>query len=216
MAMNCKKFVLAAGLFVGFWSAVQAQSVTLVDAIDVVREAPTVSRSDYVYEPIVTRHSRIPSGLYKSGIIFVADQLERNVAPEEKKKSTVITSFTSLDNLVDTSAFGRLVGENLMHELYVRGWQINDIRLSRDLIINGEGEFAMSRDIKRLRSSVPAANIVTGSYTTSADGILLSVRVIDFETGQVISSAETRFKGDPFLASLINKPRPNPMVKLAN
>jgi TolB-like protein len=104
-----------------------------------------------------------------------------------------------------------------MHELYVRGWQINDIRVARDLIINTEGEMVMSRDIKRLRTMVPAANIVTGSYTTSADGILLSVRVIDFESGQVISSAETRFKGDAFLSNLVGiKPKPAPLVRLAN
>ncbi len=214
--MKFKNLVLVAGWLAGFVPLVQAQGVVQVDAVQIVREEPAVSRSAYAYEPIVTRHSQIPSGLYKSGIIFVADQLERNVAPEEKKKSTVITSFSNLDNLLETSAFGRLVGENLMHELYVRGWQINDIRLARDLIVNAEGEFAVSRDIKRLRSVVPAANIVTGSYTTSVDGILLSVRVIDFETGQVISSAETRFKGDSFMAGLINKPRSNPMVKLAN
>lgn len=194
-----------------------AQTVMKTDSLNPVPETATVTRSPYTYDPIVTRHSHIPSGIYKSGIIFIADQLERNIDPEEKKKSTVITSFASLDNLSETSAFGRLVGENLMHELYVRGWQINDIRVARDLIINTEGEMVMSRDIKRLRTMVPAANIVTGSYTTSADGILLSVRVIDFESGQVISSAETRFKGDAFLANLVGiKPKPAPLVRLAN
>lgn len=168
------------------------------------------------YEPITSNYSTLPSGIFKSGIIFLADQLERNVDPAEKKKSTIVTSFATLDDLAETSAFGRLVGEHLMHELQIRGWAVNDIRLTSDIIINQSGEFTLSRDIKRLRGVVPAANVVTGSYTTSADGVLLSVRVIDFTTGQLTSSAETRFKLDAFMASLIYKPRPVPVVKLTN
>ena len=215
MGMNTKN-LLSAGLLLGVAALASAQSLTKIDATEPVREEPTVTRSNYRYEPIVTRHSDSAAGLYRSGIIFIADQLERNVDPQEKSRPTVVSTFASLDSLTETSAFGRLVGEHLMHELYVRGWQINDIRLSRELIIGADGELAVSRDIKRLRSSVPAANIVTGSYTMSSDGILLSVRVIDFGTGQVISSAETRFKGDPFLASLVGKPRQAPQVRLAN
>ena len=210
------KNLCGACLLAGAGVLAQAQGVTKIDTIEPVREEPAVTRSNYRYEPIVTRHSDSAVGLYRSGIIFIADQLERNVDPQEKTRPTVVSSFASLDNLTETSAFGRLVGEHLMHELYVRGWQINDIRLSRELIIGADGELAVSRDIKRLRSSVPAANIVTGSYTTSSDGILLSVRVIDFGTGQVISSAETRFKGDPFLAGLVSRPRQAPQVRLSN
>ena len=214
--MKIHPIVLTACLLGSLAVTAQAQSVTKVDSVDMLREAPFVNRANYQYEPIVIRHSNTPSGLYKSGIIFIADQLERKVDPQEKTRSTVVTSFASLDNLQETSAFGRLVGENLSHELHVRGWQINDIRLSRDLIVNADGELGMSRDIKRLRAAVPAANVVTGSYTTSVDGILLSVRVVDFATGQLISSAETRFKGDAFLSSLINKPRSAPLIKISN
>ena len=84
--------------------AVQAQSVTQVDSNDIVCEAPFVNRARYHYGPIVTRHSNTPSGVYKSGIIFLADQLERNVDPQEKTRPMVVTSFASLDNLQETSA----------------------------------------------------------------------------------------------------------------
>lgn len=168
------------------------------------------------YEPITTNYSSISSGIYKSGIIFLADQIERNVDPDEKKRSTVITSFANLDDLSETSAFGRMVGEHLAHELVVRGWIVNDIRLSRDLIINASGEFLLSRDLNRLRSTVPAANIVTGTYTATGNDILLSARVVNFSTGRITSSAETRFKIDGFIANLIYKPRQTPIIKLSN
>lgn len=201
-----QKLFWTAGLF-GLSIAAQAQQAA-------GNQAPAPGRA--ANDALVTWHSQQPSGIYRSGIIFIADQLERNIDPDEKTKATVVTSIASLDNLSETSAFGRLVAEHLMHELYVRGWQVNDIRLARELVINSEGELGMSRDIKRLRSSIPAANIVTGTYTVSGDGILLSVRVVDYVTGQVISSAETRMKGDFFLAGLVRPSRQAPQVKLSN
>lgn len=196
--------------------AAQAQSITQHNSDLYIRKHSVIIKNQTAYEPIVSTYSSIPSGIYKSGLIFLADQLERNVDLSEKKRPTVVTSFARLDDLSETSSFGRLVGEHLMHELYIRGWAINDIRLTNNVTINEMGEFSLSRDIKRLRSAVPAANIVTGTYTTSADGVLLSVRVIDFATGQLISSAETRFQLDEFMASLVYKPRPIPIIKLTN
>ncbi len=201
-----KQLFWGAGLL-GLSLAAQAQTIA-------GNQMPAPGRTPN--DALVTWNSQLPSGIYRSGIIFIADQLERNIDPTEKSKATVVTSIASLDNLSETSAFGRLVAEHLMHELYVRGWQVNDIRLARELVINADGELGMSRDIKRLRSSIPAANIVTGSYTVSADGVLLSVRVVDYITGQVISSAETRLKGDAFLAGLVRQPRQAPQVKLSN
>jgi len=197
-------------------TAVFAQPVVTVDPTIVANHNSLLIRNQPNYEPITSTYSASPSGVFNSGIIFLADQLERNVDPADKKKPTVVTSFATLDDLTETSAFGRLVGEHLMHELQIRGWTVNDIRLTNDLIINSSGEFSLSRDIKRLRSSVPAANVVTGTYTTSSDGVMLSVRVVDFSTGQLTSTAETRFKIDQFMNSLLFKPRPVPVIKLAN
>ena len=75
----------------------------------------------------------------------------------------------------------------------------------------GDETFMSAEDLRNYMTEMQMAKA-----TTSVDGILLSVRVIDFATGQLISSAETRFKGDAFLASLINKPRSAPLIKISN
>jgi len=41
------------------------------------------------------------------------------------------------------------------------------------LIINGSGEFSLSRDLKRIRELTPAVNVVTGTYTSTREGVLL-------------------------------------------
>lgn len=199
-----------------FWGSSYAQPIVTVDPGVVNYSTPLISRDEASYNAITSTYSATQSGLYRSGVIFIADQLERNIDSSKKRLATVVTSFSNLDNLAETSPLGRLVGEHLLHELLVRGWAVSDVRIAKELTINRDGELAMSRDTNRLRSIVPAENVVTGSYSVTNDGVLLSVRVVDFATGLIISSAETRLKIDAFVGRLVFKPREVPIIKITN
>jgi TolB-like protein len=167
-----------------------------------------------MYDPIVIQRSWSGAGIFNSGVIFIADQIDRNIDPEIRRRPTVITSFANLNNLGESSNLGRLVGEHMMHELQVRGWNVADIRVTKDLIINDSGEFSLSRDIKLLREAFPLSNVVTGTYSVTGEGVLMSIRVIDSASGRVVSTAQTRFMRDAFIASLIERPVVYPTVRL--
>jgi TolB-like protein len=198
------------------FSAATAQPVIEADNTIVSIRSATLIPNAYRYEPILSQPSAIPSGLFNSGVIFIAEQIDRNISQDDRQLATVVNSIVDLNNLAETSAFGRLVGEHLIHELQVRGWPVSDIRLSKNLIINDSGEFSLSRDLRRLRDLMPAANVVTGTYTATKDGILLNIRVINLETGRIVSSAQTRFVRDRFMASLVDKAPVIPNVKVVN
>jgi len=166
------------------------------------------------FEPISNVISSSGAGMFNAGLIFLADQLDRNSTVDVRKRVTVISSFANLNDLGESSSFGRLVGENLLHEMQVRNWAVSDLRLSRSLVINEAGEFSLSRDIKRVRETLPAGQVLTGTYTDTADGVLLSARIIDLATGEVVSTAQTRFVRDRFVAGLIDKPRALPLIAL--
>ena len=201
--------------FVGA-STTTAQPIVEVNSAITNQRINQLVPNSYRYEPILSIASRAPSGIFNSGVIFLGEQIDRSIASDTRTRPTIITSFADLNNLGDTTHFGRLVGENLMHELQIKGWSVTDVRLTRDLIINTAGEFSLSRDIKRLRETMPAANVVTGTYSSTSDGVLLNVRVLDLNTGQVVGSAQTRFVKDAFLSSMIDAPKPPPTVKLTN
>lgn len=166
------------------------------------------------FEAIPNVISGSGAGVFNSGLIFLADQLDRNATVDVRKRVTVITSFANLNDLGESSNFGRLVGENMLHEMQVRNWAVSDLRLSRSLVINEAGEFSLSRDIKRVREALPAGQVLTGTYTDTADGVLLSARIIDLSTGEVVSTAQTRFVRDRFVTGLIEKPRALPVIAL--
>lgn len=198
------------------FAAATAQPVIEADNTIVSLRSATLVPNAYRYEPILNQPSSIPSGLFNAGVIFIAEQIDRNVSLDDRQLPTVVNSIVDLNNLAETSAFGRLVGEHLIHELQVRGWPVSDIRLSKNLIINDSGEFSLSRDLRRLRDLMPAANVVTGTYTATKDGVLLNIRVLNLETGRIVSSAQTRFVRDRFLASLVDKAPVIPNVKVVN
>jgi len=195
------------------WSAVAAPIVKDETAI-LTNRTGDLTRHYTPYEPIVIQHSTSPSGVFNAGMMFLTEQIERNSHPDARVRPTVITSFANLSDLGETSHLGRLMGEHFMHQLQIRGWNVTDVRMTRELIINEEGEFSLSRELKRLRGSYSAANVVTGTYTVTMDGVLINVRVLDLASGQVVSTAQTRFLRDKFISSLVDKPRPAPVVQL--
>jgi len=208
------KFLL---VFLLVWAGIaSAQPVIEADSAILSYRGVALAPNSYRYEPILIQPSVTPSGQFNSGLIFIAEQIDRNVSPEDRQLPTVFNAIVNLNDLSETSPFGRLVGEHLIHELQVRGWPVSDIRLSKDLIINGSGEFSLSRDLKRIRELTPAVNVVTGTYTSTRDGVLLNIRVLNLETGRIVSSAQTRLFRDKFLAALIDKPIVIPNVRITN
>lgn len=197
-------------------SGVRAQTVVDANVPTVVDRAKFFALPATPFQPIVPRRADSPAGIFNSGVIFLADQLDRNKVDELSSKPIIVASFSSLDNLAETTSFGRLIGEHLIHELTVRGWRVIDLRLTKSVIVNPQGEFSLSRDLNRLRDSFPVASILVGTYSRTSDGVVVSARVIDLESGKVQTSAQSRFIGDRFVQHLVSIPVVYPAIKIGN
>jgi len=161
--------------------------------------------------PLKIINSRTPTGNLNSLIIFLADQLERNVDMKYIQNPVVITSFPNLDKMKETSNLGRLISESLMHELQIRRWSVIDVRLVKDIIINEEGEFSISRDIRKLRDSYKISGVVTGTYSFTNDSIIINARAIDIDTGIVKSSGQVAVPIDGIESLLFSSQALQPM-----
>lgn len=145
-------------------------------------------------------------------MIFLADQLVRNNDRNRLANTVIITSFTNLNKLTETTSFGRLIAENLMHELQVRKWQVYEIRLSNNITIDDSGEFILSRDINALKDQYKVGGIVTGTYSSVEGDILVNARVIDMNSGMLLSSAQAHFPANWLTdALLVNEDNVKPM-----
>ncbi len=156
-----------------------------------------------VEEPLGIQRSQTPVGRFNSEVIFLADQIERNADRKSLDNTFVVTSITNLNNLSETTSFGRLLSENLIHELQVRKWKVFEVRLTKDIIVNNTGEFSLSRDIQKIRDVYKIGGIVAGTYSIAEGNIIINVRVVDINSGIIASSGQIRMPVDWFTESLL-------------
>jgi TolB-like protein len=142
------------------------------------------------YVPLYITHSNNPTGNLNSMLIFLADQLERNVDSKYFSQPTIVTTFANLDNLKKTSSFGRLLAESLTHELQVRKWRVVEIRMAKSIIMNQSGEFSMTRETNKIRGAHKVRAIVTGTYSFTDDCVVVNAKVLNVDTGIILSSGQ--------------------------
>lgn len=156
-----------------------------------------------VSEPIGVQDSGSTVGRFNARMIFLADQIERNADRKSLSNTFIVTSFVNLNKLSETTPFGRLVAENIIHELQVRKWQVFEVRLTKDIVINESGEFSLSRDIMKLRDQYKIGGIVAGTYSVSGGHVIVNSRVIDINTGLVVSSGQIHLPVNWFTDELL-------------
>ena len=130
-------------------------------------------------------------------IIDIADQLKRSNKLKLKDTGTIaITTFVDLNKFDKTTHFGRILGESMFNELFVRGFNVSDFRGQGAISINNKGEFYITRDISKLASEVNNTYILVGTYSKIENKTLLNVRIMDNTTGKIVASARAIHKHD--------------------
>ena len=130
-------------------------------------------------------------------ILSLSNQLSKNHILSPKDTGTItVTSFVDLQQLNQTSTFGRVIGESLFSELFVRGFNVSDFRGQNAITINAEGEFYITRNITMLQSEVSNTYIVVGTYSKIDQNIIINARMLDNKTGKIISSGRVMYAND--------------------
>jgi len=149
-----------------------------------------ITKSVKVKEHLDILSSITPEGNLNSRVIFLADQLVRNIDNRFRYEPVVVTTFVNLDNMKETSSLGRLIAEDLIHELQVRGWKVFDIRLAKDIVVKPQGEFSITRDIRNIRNYYRVNSVITGTYAITSNSVIVNARIIDVKSGVVVSTGQ--------------------------
>lgn len=100
-----------------------------------------------------------------------------------------VTTFVNIDDLYTTSTFGRMLGEQVMSELAMRGYDVIELRHSDALqFLSSAGEFALSRDVGFVRKERELGGVVVGTYTVSPVRVYLNARLIDPSSSRVLTA----------------------------
>ena len=136
------------------------------------------------------------------------DMLERNLLYYLDRTLPILsTSFVNLDNLKETSAFGRLVGVQVASRFSQHGYKMIDLRLSNGKVIVREksGELVLSRDMKRINNSQDAQAILVGTYSIAGNRAFLSTRLVSTLDNTILSSYNFSIRMGDLLKALAQK-----------
>ena len=115
-----------------------------------------------------------------------------------------VTTFVNLDDLYSTSSFGRMVGEQLMSELAMKGYDIVELRHSDALqFLSNAGEFALSRQVSAVKSEQNLGGVIVGTYVASPERVYLNARLLDPRSSVVLSAGSVEMEKTKELARLL-------------
>jgi TolB-like protein len=105
-------------------------------------------------------------------------------------RGVLVCTFVELKKLTRTSSLGRYVAEQLMNEMQQHHYEVVEIRKSQAIMLQEKrGEFGLSRNPAEISQGVAAGAMLTGTYTTSKDSIVINARIVDNRSAKLLSSA---------------------------
>lgn len=100
------------------------------------------------------------------------------------------TSFVDLGDFDRTSPLGRLIAEQLYHEIHQRGYAVREYRMPGSVRLRKKvGEFALSREVGRVAAKASSNVVVVGTYQYDKDAIFVNARLVRPGDGQVLRTA---------------------------
>jgi len=134
---------------------------------------------------------------------YLARQIDAHFRGNLNSPIGVVT-FVDIDNLNETSSFGRMVAEQLMSEMVMLGYNVIEMRKSEVIhIMAREGEFGLSRDLEVLRPYQDLSGIVVGTYVDSPERVYLNARVLDPRSGLIRSAGSVEMPKTKEIVRLI-------------
>ncbi|MCK6386080.1 FlgO family outer membrane protein [Zoogloea sp.] len=122
---------------------------------------------------------------------FLATQLARNRDIKNVSDSRIaVASFVNMTTLDETDKLGMTLAENLMHEMYVRGFGVVDFKARDHVKVRSNGDFVFSRDVAELRRNHNIHYFLAGTLARNGDGIVINARLIQADSGIIVSSGQ--------------------------
>ncbi|MDO6695331.1 FlgO family outer membrane protein [Aliiglaciecola sp. 3_MG-2023] len=93
---------------------------------------------------------------------------------------------------------GHQLSEGMVTEASRRGFITQDYKITNDILVTKEAEYALSRDVSRL---APLQNVdfyIAGTITEQQEGAIVNARIIHVESKDVVASATKFFPAELF------------------
>ena len=120
----------------------------------------------------------------------VARQLIANRRAGAAGGRLIVTTLVNLDDLRQTSRFGRTMSEAMATQLFQHGYGVVELRkAARIMVEDHHGEMVLSRDAARLAGEYEANAVLAGTYAMTPKTVIINVKLLDASSQEVLSVA---------------------------
>jgi TolB-like protein len=138
-------------------------NIRLVDANDDIITAANYKAAEYLI-------GKSPKDMFKNSPLLVA-------------------SFVNVDNLNESSTFGRMISEQISSRFKQLGCTAIEMKLRTTIFIKeGSGEFLLSRELSDISTKYNAQAVVVGTYASASDRVYLTVRIVNAADSTILAS----------------------------
>ena len=121
--------------------------------------------------------------------------------------SLILASFADIDNLENSSTFGRIVAQQIGSVFSSQGYNIIEMLLRGNVYIGkGEGEFLLSRALKDLSAEHDAQAVIVGIYAVGSKSVYVTAKLIQASDSIVLASEDFVLPLGPDLRTLVTQP----------
>ncbi|MBU2879961.1 MULTISPECIES: FlgO family outer membrane protein [Alteromonadaceae] len=163
------------------------------------------SMSDSENQPKMQYEESLPAlGNIEYHTSILANELFAGVTANRDYRYAVV-SFVPVTNLQFDKTYqhplmllGHQLSEGMVTEASRRGFITQDYKITNDILVTKEAEYALSRDVSRL---APLQNVdfyIAGTITEQQEGAIVNARIIHVETKDVVASATKFFPAELF------------------
>ncbi|GAA6185198.1 hypothetical protein NBRC116595_24460 [Aliiglaciecola sp. NS0011-25] len=161
--------------------------------------------SDSENQPKMQYEESLPAlGNIEYHTSILANELFAGVTANRDYRYAVV-SFVPVTNLQFDKTYqhplmllGHQLSEGMVTEASRRGFITQDYKITNDILVTKEAEYALSRDVSRL---APLQNVdfyIAGTITEQQEGAIVNARIIHVETKDVVASATKFFPAELF------------------
>lgn len=140
-------------------------------------------------------HSMVSDMVKKS-----SEKIKRNVSYDEV---VLVSDFVNLDNLKNRSQLGFLLSNILKDRISSLNIIIREIELGKEFEFGNSGFTLLTRELNKVISTdVESRYAVVGTYSISNKSLNLFIKLIDIDTGNILSSSFARTDIDDEILAL--------------
>lgn len=123
------------------------------------------------------------------------------------KQPILVTSFVNIDNVKQSSTFGRMIAEQIGSRIAQHGHKVIEMKMRTGSIFVQEqtGELLLSRRLREISVQHDAYAVVVGTYGVSKETVYVTAKLVRAEDSVILSSYDYSLPVGPDTKKMLQK-----------